>query len=178
MPKSEGVGTTGVAILSKQMMDDYEVFYCGEGDRAYLEKPGMGTHAPILILAKIDELQIGAVHFSWTANGTIDERQRKHVAILLDYLSTKGELVMCGDFNIPRGNEMYEKLLTNYHDNVPMEIQTTLDPILHYANRENPGILKLVVDYVWSTPKYSVSEVRVEQGVSDHCGLVFDVTQN
>ncbi len=176
MPESEGRGTTGVAILSKKPIEWSEKFYCNEADRAYLEKPGLGTHAPILVLAKIGDLQIGAVHFSWTANGSVDERQRKHTDILLEYLSTKGELVLCGDFNIPRGNEMYQKLLTNYQDNIPTEIETTLDPKLHRANFETPGKLKFVVDYVWSTPTYEVSEVRVEQGVSDHCGVVCEAS--
>lgn len=173
MPESEGSGTTGVAILSRQPIDSSEKFYCGEEDKLDLKKPGMGTHAPILILAKIGQIQIGAVHFSWTADGGVDERQRKHTEILLDYLSTKGELVLCGDFNIPRGNEMYQKIAGVYKDNIPAEITTTLDPILHRANFEILGKLKFVVDYVWSTPKYVVSELQVVQGVSDHCGLIF-----
>ena len=113
----------------------------------------MGTHAPILVLAKIGQIQIGAVHFSWTPDGSVDDRQRRHMQLLLEYLSTKGELVLCGDFNTPRGNELYEKLLTNYLDNIPTEIQTTIDPKLHRINFENLGKLKLVVDYIWSSPK-------------------------
>jgi endonuclease/exonuclease/phosphatase family metal-dependent hydrolase len=178
MPESEGRGTTGVAILSKQPIDSSDKFYCGEEDKLQLKKPGMGTHAPILILAKIGQLQIGAVHFSWTADGSVDERQRKHTGILLDYLSTKGELVLCGDFNIPRGNEMYQKIAGVYKDNIPADITTTLDPHLHRANFEMPGKLQFVVDYVWSTPKYEVSELQVVQGVSDHCGLVFSIVKN
>lgn len=177
MPESEGKGTTGVAILSKEMMDDYEVFYCGEDPDSLLEPVGAGyTHLPVLILANLGDLQIGAIHFTWTPDGSIDDQQRRNMEILLDYLSTKDELVICGDFNIPRGNEMYKKLLTNYRDNVPAEIDTTLDPNLHRANFEISGKLKYVVDYIWSTPKYTVSEVRVEQGVSDHCGIVFKIS--
>lgn len=84
---------------------------------------------------------------------------------------------MAGDFNIPRGNEMYRKLLSNYRDNIPPTIESTIDPILHYANKEEPGRLKTVVDYVWSTPKYLVSGVRLEPGVSDHCGVVSAVSR-
>ena len=175
MPESEGRGTTGVAILSKNPITRSEKFYCGENDRAYLEKPGMGTHAPILILANIGDLQIGAVHFSWTADGSVDARQRNHTGILLDYLSTKGELVICGDFNIPRGNEMYLKIAGQYSDNIPSAITTTLDPVLHRANFESPGKLAFVVDYVWSTPKYIISDVKVVSGVSDHCGVVCEI---
>lgn len=173
--EKEGHGKTGVLVLAKKPIEASEIFYCHEDDRAYLDKPGMGTHAPALILAKIGDYQIGAVHFTWTENASIDERQRKHVAILLEYLSTKGELMLCGDFNIPRGNEMYRKLASVYHDNIPSEVETTLDPKLHRANFEVAGRLKYIVDYVWTTPKYRVSNLKVESGVSDHCGLVFEL---
>lgn len=178
MPENEGSGTTGVAILSKQMMDGYEVFYCGEKADAHLINPGVGSHTPALVLAQIGTLQIATIHFTWTPDGSVDDKQRHHMEVLLDYLNTKGELVICGDFNIPRGNEMYLRLAEKYKDNIPLGIDTTLDPTLHRANFENPGKLKYVVDYVWSTPSYEASEVRVEKGVSDHCGLVFEITQN
>ncbi len=178
MPESEGVGTTGVAILSKEMMDDYEVFYCGEKTDAHLVNTEFGGHTPTVILATSGTLQIGTIHFTWTSNGSVDDKQRHHMEVLLDYLSTKDKLIVCGDFNIPRGNEMYLRLAEKYKDNIPLTIDTTLDPELHRANFEKSGKLKYVVDYVWSTPTYEVSEVRVEQGVSDHCGLVFSVTQN
>lgn len=178
MPKSEGVGTTGVAILSKKPIDNPEKFYCGEDDSAFLTEPGMGTHAPILITAQIGDIQIGAIHFTWTKDGLVDDRQRRHVGILLNYLKSKGEIVVCGDFNIPRPNEMYLEIAKQYKDNIPKVITTTLDPNLHRANFMTPGKLKFVVDYAWTSPRYSVLELQVVQGVSDHCGLIFNVEQN
>lgn len=90
--------------------------------------------------------------------------------LLLDLLKGE-EIVIAGDFNIPRGNEMYQKLQTHFRDNIPTEVESTVDPILHYANKDISGTLKLVVDYIWSTPKYKVENVRVVSGVSDHCAL-------
>jgi endonuclease/exonuclease/phosphatase family metal-dependent hydrolase len=168
---------TGVVIISKQPMKRVEQYYCGEDDRAYLVNPGMGTHAPVLLIAEVGTMRIGAVHFSWTPNGSIDARQKKDTGVLLDYLRTKGELVVCGDFNIPRPNKMYRQLALNYRDNIPMSITTTIDPTLHYANKDQPGKLETVVDYVWSTPQYRVENVRVECGVSDHCAVVCEINK-
>lgn len=178
MPSSEGKGTTGVAVLSKKPIENPEKFYCGEEDLAFLTEPGMGTHAPILITAQIGEIQIGAIHFTWTKDGSVDDRQRKHVGILLDYLKSKGEIVVCGDFNIPRPNEMYQEIAKNYKDNIPSVITTTIDPNLHRVNQIESGKLQYVVDYVWTSSKYEVSNLRVVEGVSDHCALVFDVEKN
>lgn len=178
MPSLEGKGTTGVAILSKKPIENPEKFYCGEDDRAYLTEPGMGTHAPILITAQIGDIQLGAIHFTWTKDGLVDNRQRKHVEILLNYLKSKGEIVVCGDFNIPRPNEMYLEIAKQYKDNIPPEIVTTLDPDLHRANFVKPGKLKFVVDYAWTSPRYSVFELQVVKGVSDHCAIIFSVEQN
>ena len=44
--------------------------------------------------------------------------------------------------------------------------RTSLDPVLHRA-----GPLQLMVDGVFSTDDYSVSEVTLHQGVSDHCAI-------
>ncbi len=178
MPFSEGLGTTGVAILSKLPIEKPEKFYCGEENSAYLSEPGMGTHAPVLITATIGDVQIGSIHFSWTESGSIDDRQRKHTKILLKYLESKAEIVVCGDFNIPRPNEMYLEIAKSYKDNIPKTIVSTIDPILHRANQVELGKLKFVVDYAWTSPTYRVSNLSVVEGVSDHCALVFDVEKN
>lgn len=171
----EGIGTTGVAILAKKPIQDIDIYYFGEDFEEYSKKPNFSSHCPVIITGKIGETNLAAIHFSWTEGGSIDERQRKHMELLLGYLSNKGELVMCGDFNIPRGNEMYQKLAEKYLDNLPAEVTTTIDPRLHRANFEEPGKIKFVVDYVWSTPKYKISEVKVVEGVSDHYGIVFEL---
>lgn len=167
----------GEAILSKLPMRDKNVLRVKMKTYGPDNLPGYGSdnHLPTVLLATIGGYTIGTTHFTWTPKASVTDRQRAHVAELLKI--TKGkELVLCGDFNIARGNEMYQKLLRDYCDNVPASVETTIDPALHYANKMRPGKLKLVVDYVWSTPKYKVSEVRVESGVSDHCALVCTIS--
>jgi endonuclease/exonuclease/phosphatase family metal-dependent hydrolase len=173
---------TGVAILSKYPIFETDKYYCGENSDKYTRLPRvMGTHAPTLLMAKIMkgnvEYQLGAIHFSWTADGHENERQIAHLAKLLKYLNDKGELVLSGDFNIPRGYPLYYLTKENYKDNIPQSVSTTIDSKLHRANWEEEGKLKLVVDYVFSTPKYEVSGVRVESGVSDHCGVVCKISK-
>ncbi len=171
----EGLEPTGVAILSKEIALNVEKEYFGEKPRKDIVERGSGSHAPVMLTATFGRLRLAALHFTWTKKGRVSIEQTNHLERLLQLLEGK-ELLMCGDFNIPRGNENYFKLARKYKDNIPKDIQSTLDPILHYANQAEAGKLKLVVDYVFSTTKYKVSEVRVVSGVSDHCAIVCTIS--
>ena len=94
--------------------------------------------------------------------------QTAHVGNLLKKLGNQS-LVLAGDFNIPRGNANYQKMVARYHDNVPPGVVTTIDWDLHKAKGEGKPKIEVVVDYIWSTPSYLVKDVRVVSGVSDHC---------
>ncbi len=173
---SAGV-TLGVAILSKAPITEQEIFYCDGKSATTLDILGDGTHSPVVVMARIGEYQIGVTHFTWVPNGEADARQREHVSTLLEHLGQQGEFVIVGDFNIPRGRELYHELAKHYHDNIPADIATTIDPDLHRANWKERGKLALVVDYVWTTKAYNVNNVRVVSSVSDHCGLVCSVSK-
>lgn len=167
----------GEAIISKYPLTNTQVTYLsyhGYGE-SNLPTHGTDNHIPSLILANVEvggeNYRIGTIHLTWTPKTRMTKQQRLNVQELLDLLSGK-EIVLAGDFNIPRGNAVYKKLAKVYKDNIPKEIVTTLDPELHYRNTKKHGELKLVVDYVFSTPKYRVSAMRVVPGVSDHCALV------
>ncbi len=165
----------GVAIASKKPWTWSESMFFDPTEPKELSYAGGGiTHRPVMVWGEMDGFILGSVHFTWTPDGKDSDDQTRDLGKLLSKLEKK-PLLMCGDFNIPRGNENYLKLARKYKDNIPKDIQSTLDPILHYSNHEVPGKLKLIVDYVWSTPEYEVSDVRVVQSVSDHCGLVFNV---
>lgn len=170
-------GTAGVAIISELPLNNIEKITYGGRKILELEKSNKGTHLPVLILAEINEYQIGTIHGTWTEGGAVDDDQRQDVASLLDILADR-ELVLCGDFNIPRGNEMYQELLSRYKDNIPSSVVTTIDPELHAANKVERGKLSLVVDYAWSSPGYRVQNLRLVSGVSDHLGLVFEIDES
>lgn len=177
----EGKRIWGEVIMSKYLLTNVRREYCGEWSATNLPRCPLENHVPALILADVEiegkVYRIGTIHFTWTPMASVTEKQRKHAKQLLKWVSEEGELVLAGDFNIPRGNEMYQELVKTMKDNIPSEVESTIDPVLHYANKGQRGRLKLVVDYVWSTPNYKISGVRVVSGVSDHCGLVCEVSK-
>lgn len=116
------------------------------------------------------EYHIATTHFTWAGDGGVNEEQRRDIKQLLNLILQKKELVLCGDFNAPRGGEIFALLERYLKDNIPSDIKTTLDPALHQA-----GPLPHVVDYMWSTPQYSVQKVRVIGGVSDHMAIVAEI---
>lgn len=173
----EGNRDWGEVLISKTPLENPRLDYLpidGYGPQN-LPRHGQDNHVVCLVRASVKGYQVGTTHFTWTPKGTITKRQREHMRLLLDLLKGE-EIVMAGDFNIPRGNQLYKQLAVKYRDNIPLAVSSTLDPVLHYANAELVGQLKLVVDYIWSTPKYSVGQVRVESGVSDHCALVCSIS--
>lgn len=172
-------GEMGVAFLSRYPLISQTPFYCGEYTPDSLPPFGRGTHAPVVLFAEVqkegDTFRLGVVHFSWTQDGGVDERQRRHTQKLLDYLEERGEFILMGDFNMPRGGEMYSLLAAHYHDNIPAHVTTTIDPYLHRVNIGNPGKLAFVVDYIWTTPQYHAENVQIVSGVSDHCAVKSDI---
>ena len=135
---------------------------------------------PIPLLVKVDvgEYTIGAVNWTWTQDGAVNAKQKEGIARLTAKLEDL-ELVLCGDFNLPRnlpgGNEIYQALTAVWKDNIPADVLTSIDPDLHKANKHERGRLKWMVDYIWTTPMYKVGKVRVVSGVSDHCAVVCEI---
>jgi endonuclease/exonuclease/phosphatase family metal-dependent hydrolase len=165
----------GEVIMSHYPIKNVQKIYLGNHSELNLPKKANDTHAPVLIVADIEHpdtiYRVATVHGTWTKGGLVNERQLQEMGKLIEVLKGQ-ELVLCGDFNVVRNNEMYKKLTAVFKDNIPSSITTTIDPLLHYANKEQRGRLSLVVDYIFSTPSYKVSGLRVESGISDHCGLV------
>ena len=110
--------------------------------------------------------RIATTHFTWTPDGKVDDFQRIDVQSMLKVLKPMGELVLTGDFNAPRGGEIFSILEREFTDNVPKEYLSSLDPHLHRV-----GHLELMVDGIFSTPSYAVTDVAMICGVSDHCTL-------
>lgn len=167
----------GEAIISKYPLHDTQTIYLSmdEYNEKNLPIHGTDNHIPALIVANVEiggeVYKIGTIHLTWTPKATMTKRQRLNVSELLSLLKGQ-EIVLAGDFNMPRGNAVYKKIARVFKDNIPKEVVTTLDPELHYRNAGQIKKLELVVDYIWSSPKYCVSYVRVVTGVSDHCALM------
>jgi endonuclease/exonuclease/phosphatase family metal-dependent hydrolase len=125
-------------------------------------------------IAKDEEVfRIGTTHFTWTPDGEADDTQRREVEDLLQIIGEQDEIVFTGDFNAPRGKEIFSRIAECYRDNVPSEYITSIDSTLHRA-----GALPHMVDGIFSTPGYIVSNVRMVCGVSDHCAIVAEIEKS
>lgn len=139
------------------------------------DKKGPGQVIPsamaLQFVADNQTQTVVTTHFTWSPNATISPLQISDCMNLKNYLSQKyPDYLLCGDFNAPRGKTLYTLLQSGLIDHLPKDITTTLDGKFHYA-----GQLDLVVDTIFSTPEYRVSQVEVVGGVSDHMALVAQV---
>lgn len=168
------LGEWGLAILTRVPVKSSQVFtYRGQpGQLPILTDPNSPNRAALVLEVEIDgeKYTIATAHHTWTSDGETSPEQRRDTVRLLDALKPFPSLILCGDFNAPRGKEAWSMLATQYRDNVPPEVTTTIDGAKHYA-----GNLQLVVDGIFSTSDYRVENVRVQAGVSDHCALSADV---
>lgn len=123
---------------------------------------------------------IATTNFTWTPDGKPNENQDRDIQSLFKVLSDIPDLILCGDFNAPRGeNRIYHAFIERFKDNIPTDIKTTIDVDRHYARKndiERAKLATFVVDYIFSTPEYTVNNVRCEYGLSDHCAIIANVT--
>jgi len=115
---------------------------------------------------------VGTTHFTWSPDGEANEYQRRDVQKLLELLRAQGELVFCGDFNAPRGGEIFSALAARYKDNIPEKYTTSIDGTIHRA-----GPLELMVDGLFSTKGYECSNVELVCGLSDHCAITATIAR-
>lgn len=167
-------GPIGVGIFSKFPIEEPHACY-------YVKHPtlpelvdGQPNAADRVILKarikKADQFfDIATTHFTWSPGGMVTDEQRNNLNSMLSCIE-KQELVLCGDFNAPRGGEIFSKLSTHMKDNIPKEITTTIDQKLHRIS----GI-QFVVDGMFGTQRYSVTNVEVVDAVSDHCAIIGNV---
>ncbi len=154
--------------------------YLGEESDRMIAK----TEDRVVVCATITKngngFNIATTHGYWTRRGSVNDAQReatKRTCYALNNESEhRGGLVLIGDLNCNRGNEIYHMFLGTLVDCVPTSIDNTLDPE-HPAVKEG---LKIVTDYVMTTPlaPYAIDQVVVRDGVSDHCAISARITAN
>lgn len=125
------------------------------------------------IEANNQEYVFVSTHFTWSMADCPNDAQRASFIALKTLLEKLGPHVLAGDLNAPRGQGMWEEFVSLYgKDNMPKEITTTIDQELHRKKG-----LQLVVDGIFAQAPYTVSDVRVISGVSDHQAIVATVSQ-
>jgi endonuclease/exonuclease/phosphatase (EEP) superfamily protein YafD len=166
-------GVWGIAMFTRLAhMPFKRIFYVGNGSIVSHTHPDDDNH--VLLTTTVtsggSEFVIGTTHFTWTPDGQANAQQRDALKKLLAVLPR--EIVLCGDFNAPRGREMFTAFTRHLKDNVPSEVTSTLDPTYH-----RKGDLAYVVDTVFSTPEYLFTDVQVVDGLSDHKAIVATVSR-
>jgi endonuclease/exonuclease/phosphatase family metal-dependent hydrolase len=178
-PEPSDARPIGIAILSRHAFaSSEEIGYAGGGSgRDVLDRSSEETrfrtnrYSVGLVVVPFHGVSftIATTHFPWSDHARTLDFQRTACDRLLEVLNGRS-LVLCGDFNAPRGKEIFSRLAARWIDHVPLTYTTSLDPILHRA-----GFLQLMVDGVFSTPDYDVSSATLHQGVSDHCAITAQV---
>ena len=167
-------GLQGVGFFTSLSISQVEGrYYFGKGNSPRYSGPNGQDRVVVVGTVENEEGEytIGATHFTWAAGGGINDEQRRDLKEMLKVINE--EIVLFGDFNAPRGREIFTKLCERFKDNIPPDVTTTLDPDIHRA-----GPLPYVIDGAFSTPKYKVSKVEVIGGVSDHKAIVCEVEKN
>lgn len=162
----------GVAVLSRvPVRSQTESYYTDDSRIRVLRQPN--DPRGVLVVTELEHqgrpYRIATLHFTWTGNGHISEAQKEDFSRLKRLLSRYSDYVLCGDFNAPRGREMFGKFVDELGliDHLPASVTSTIDARFHRA-----GALELVVDTIFSTQQYRALKIRVLEGISDHKGIL------
>ncbi|MCQ3944501.1 MAG: hypothetical protein DPW11_01850 [bacterium] len=165
------LGEWGIATLTKLKPTKVKIDY-------YTEPPVVIPHEfmktkkhPRALLvtelaADTTHYTFATTHFTWALTTDADVAQREDYQRFQTLLDQIPSFVLAGDLNADRTSMVYKELAHRYQDHLPPDLSSTLDPVL-FRKPE----LKLVVDHLFSTADYKISNVQVLTGLSDHCGL-------
>ncbi len=175
-------GIFGLGIFSRPPITHSESrFYHGTGiPDAELDftdaESKYRTESHAVAIADIEKdgerFKIATTHFTWTPDGKPNDHQRRDVEEMVRILDGL-ELVLVGDFNAPRGGEIFSALSKRYKDNIPAHYVSSIDGTLHRA-----GPLPVMVDGLFTTPSYLATDVELCGGVSDHMAIVATLSRN
>ncbi|MDQ3008957.1 MAG: endonuclease/exonuclease/phosphatase family protein [bacterium] len=174
------MGEWGVLLLSSLPISQIQgEYYVGTAERIppFMEHGNPNGMNRVFIWATVmvgqTPFTIGTTHFTWSVKGEPTEEQDRDLHQLFSILDSIPDVVFCGDFNAPRGKATFAKIAERYTDHIPPSVTTSIDPELHKA-----GALELMVDALFSTPEYTVTDVKVSAGVSDHQAITATVSRD
>ena len=178
----------GIAIISKYELENSKQHHIGavgdtvphfDHDIAFELQQGSALQTAELSIDGT-RFTVGNVHFPRGGRGQdIMDYQRDSLLQLIAAMQTYEELVMAGDLNSPRRWEIFDTIAEHFTDNIPLSYPTTIDINLHKNGAKDPvGMSELVIDCLFTTPHYSVSNVVLFNGVSDHFAVTGDITKH
>lgn len=180
--KKDGTrAVVGIAILSR--FDAIPGYYYYSGDESntpiwerskdLFTYPHIANYVVLWVEFIIEgkSFRIATTHLPVTPHtGISTPYQIRDAQKLIDYISKFEDIIICGDFNAPRGKETFAMFEEKYKDNIPLEYDSSLDPKLHRVPE-----LRLVVDTLFSTDGYRASRVELVDGLSDHKAVVANI---
>lgn len=185
------VGIMGIGIFSKTpVLSSDAVYYVGgRGQMLDSDSDNAATFNSfnrMVLHADVEQggvqYRIATTHFTWTPDGKPNDEQRSDMDALKRSLDTLGEFVLCGDFNAPRGGEMFAELSKDYRDNIPPQYVWSLDLSIHRAGNgslqehaRQAGLEGFMVDGLFTTSRYEARDVALVGGVSDHMAVTADI---
>lgn len=167
-------GPWGVAIFANEIVEEKHHYYFGHenGKLAVFDndQPWNIDRVALAVKARVagQDFQVLTVHFTWSGEGAVNAAQRRDYLELSSFMKQFDEMIFCGDLNTPRGYEIWDDLAKKYTDNIPAEIDTTIDKNLHKSGKD----IRLVIDALFTSSHYLVSNVRVLPDTSDHMAVV------
>lgn len=176
VPDSRGVG-----MLAKLPLQDAQAhYYLGDQGVMYefvSDTTPQDQICKVLLTGAVtasegERFSFGTTHFTWSKGGAADDTQRRDLRALFEKLGAFPDIILCGDFNAPRGQEIFAMIAQRYKDNIPARYTTSIDENLHRHGR-----IEFMVDGLFSTPEYLAANVRLENGVSDHCAIVAEIAR-
>jgi exonuclease III len=178
--KGETREVVGLAIFTRFEATPGFEYYVGDKDTTPIFSkstdlrilPHISNHLVLWVEMVIDEklFRIGTTHLSVTYEGISTPYQIEQANKLLGILSRFENIIICGDFNAPRGLETFSLFSEKYIDNIPERYNSSLDPKLHKIGG-TPDAIKMV-DGLFSTSECEISDVKLVEGVSDHKAIV------
>lgn len=165
----------GVAVLTRVPVRRQTVnIYSEDAEVRVLRDPNDSCRVLVVteLMHEGRPYRIATTHFTWSPDGQPSEPQLADFIRLKRVMSEYPDYVLCGDFNAPRGGELFGKFVHELGliDHLPRDVTSTIDGRFHRA-----GALELAVDTIFSTTEYRVADVRVLEGLSDHKGILATV---
>jgi len=170
-------GRWGVAIFAKEIIKHEAFYYFGHKNGVLNvfenDTPNLIDRVVLAVKARVNnqDFQVATVHFTWSSDGDVIDVQKKDYLSLKSFLAKYDKLILCGDFNTPRGGEIWADLAKTYTDNIPQEIYTTIDKNLHKSGKD----IRLVIDTLFTSPHYLTRNVKVVANTSDHMAVVGEI---
>lgn len=178
-PDEAGADVLGVGLVAWGTLQNVtKTYYHGSVERGLTDDHAYGANTTpnVLLAGSYQGFRIATTHLNVTVKGESTPSQlasaAKLVAAAKAEAETHGGLLMCGDFNAPRGRATFGLIATTFQDGVPAHYTSSIDGSLHRA-----GPLPLMVDGLFHTPSYKLTDAKLHTGVSDHCALTCTLTK-